>query len=317
LGRDSVIFLSFANFSFLLSYAVLEVVGVFFSLRALASISSFSWPRLLHYPSDVIPPRIRSGAFTLIELMVVIGVIVLLTSLLAPAFTTLKSAGDITSAAETIAETLAQARIYAMANNTYTWVGFYEEAAGATFSSNAIPPYPGKGRLLLAIVKSLDGTSIFDNDDPPAALPAPRIAQLGRLVKLEGIHVTDIGAPASPTPIPTPLPNSLDARLETPYTYAANLNADHFNRISSDSDDKTKFWFVAQGYTFYKTVRFTPRGEVNLNSTYSLKVAAELGLVPTHGHTAPTPPPAGSRYTGNVVAIQFSGVGGNFKVYRQ
>ena len=265
----------------------------------------------------MIPPRIRSGAFTLIELMVVIGVIVLLTSLLAPAFHNLKGAGDITPAAETIAGTLAQARSYAMANNTYTWAGFYEEAASSTSASNATPPYPGKGRLLLAIVRSLDGTSIFDSDDPAAVLPATRIAQVGKLVKLEGIHVTDIGAPSSPTPNPTPPPNSLDARLDSPYTYAANLNADHFNRISSDSDDKTKFWFVAQGYTFYKTVRFTPRGEANLNSTYSLKVAAELGLVPTHGDAAPTPPPAGRRYTGNVVAIQFSGVGGNFKIYRQ
>lgn len=265
----------------------------------------------------MIPPRIRAGAFTLIELMVVIGVVVLLTSLLAPAFTNLKSAGDLTNAAETIAGTLAQARTYAMANNTYTWLGFYEEAASSASASNATPPYPGKGRLLLAIVRSLDGTSIFDQDDPPAVLPANRIAQVGKLVKLEGVHVTDIGAPPSPTPNPTPLPSSLDARLGLPYTYAANLNADHFNRISSDSDDQTKFWFVAQGYTFYKTVRFTPRGEANLNSTYSLKVAVELGLVPTRGDIAPTPPPAGRRYAGNVVAIQFSGVGGNFKVYRQ
>lgn len=249
--------------------------------------------------------------------MVVIGVIVLLTSLLAPAFTNLKGAGDITTAAETIAGTLAQARAHAMAHNTYTWVGFYEESSSSMSASHATPPYPGRGRLLLAIVRSLDGTSIFDNNDPSAALPASRIAQVGKLVKLDGVHVTDIGAPPSPTPNRTPLANSLDARLDLPYTYAANLNADHFNRISSDSDDTTKFWFVAQGYTFYKTVRFSPRGEANLNGTYSLKVAAELGLVPTRGDAAPTPPPAGGRHAGNVVAIQFSGAGGNFKIYRQ
>jgi hypothetical protein len=248
--------------------------------------------------------------------MLVIGIIVLLTSLLAPAFKNLKRAGDITTAAETIVGTLAQARAYAMANSTYTWVGFYEEAASSTSPSNTTPPYPGKGRLLLAIVRSLDGTSIFDDDTPSTVLPPTRIAQVGKLVKLEGVHVTDIGAPSSPKPNATPLPNSLDARSDLPYTYAANLDADHFNRISSDSDDKTKFCFVAQDYTFYKTVRFTPRGEANLNSTYSLKVAAELGLVPTHGDVAPTPG-TGSRYTANVMAIQFSGVGGNFKIYRQ
>src|SRR5688572_5550915 len=170
--------------------------------------------------------------------MVVIGVIVLLASLLAPAFTNLKGAGDLTTAAETIAGTLTQARTHALANNTYTWVGFYEEASTSTAASTATPPYPGKGRLLLAIVRSRDGTSIFDENDPSAGLPATRIAQVGKLVKLEGVHVTDIGAPPAPASNLTPLPNSLETRSDLPYTYAANLNADHFNRISSDSDDR-------------------------------------------------------------------------------
>ena len=249
--------------------------------------------------------------------MVVIGIMTVLMVLLVPAFTSLKGSGDMTNAADIIAGTLAQARTHAIANNTYTWVGFYEEAASATAATNIAPPYPGKGRLLLATVRSLDGTSIFDNSDPSAVLPPARIAPVGKLVKIEGVHVTDIGAPQSPTPNPTPLPNSLDARSDLPYTYAASLNADHFNRISSDSSDDTKFSFAAQGYTFYKTVRFTPRGEANINSTYSLKVAAELGLVPTHADVAPTVPPSGGRYSGNIIAIQFSGVGGNVKVYRQ
>ena len=264
----------------------------------------------------MIPPRIRAGAFTLIELMVVIGMIVLLTSFLAPAFPSLKRAGAVTAAAETIAGTLAHARSYAMAKNTYTWVGFYEESAKSTIATNIPPPYPGKGRLLLAIVKSRDGTPIFDESDPSAPLPADRISQVGKLVKLEGIHATDIGPPASPPSNRTSQSHGLNGRSDLPYTYAASLNADHFNRISSDSDDKTKFSFTAQGYTFYKTVRFNPRGEANLNSTYSLRVTAEMGLVPTHGDVAPTPSPAGLRQTGNVAAIQFSGAGGNFKIYR-
>jgi len=245
------------------------------------------------------------------------SIITVLMVLVVPAFTNLKGSGDVTNASETIAGVLAQARTHAMANNTYTWVGFYEEATTSAIATAAVPPYPGKGRLLLATVRSLDGTAVFANSDPSAVLPATQIAQVGRLMKIEGIHITDIGAPPSPSPNPTPLPNSLDGRTDLPYTYGAGINADHFNRISSDSGDKTKFWFVVQGYTFYKTVRFTPRGEASINSTYSLKVAAELGIVPTHGDAAPTPPASGGRYSGNVAAIQFSGVSGNFKVYRQ
>src|SRR5438105_14977663 len=97
--------------------------------------------------SDLRPPwlagairhgRLTSG-FTLIELLVVIGIIVILTALLTPAFTTLKSGSDVTSAAYTIKGVLEQARTYAMANNTYTWVGFYEEDVSQSSSNPAIP----------------------------------------------------------------------------------------------------------------------------------------------------------------------------------
>jgi prepilin-type N-terminal cleavage/methylation domain-containing protein len=76
---------------------------------------------LRSYNRAVFPPRsaIRS-AFTLIELVVVIGIIVVLTVLVAPAFTNIKRATDITSAAYTIKGVLEQARNYALINNTYT-----------------------------------------------------------------------------------------------------------------------------------------------------------------------------------------------------
>ena len=207
-----------------------------------------------------------------------------------------------------------------MANNTYTWVGFYEENLSATAPTNVTPPYPGKGRLLMASIFSTDGTQIYRDADPAAPLPATQFKQIGKLIRVEGIHVTDVGPPPSPTPVPTPAANKLDGRPGLPYTDQAPY--DHYNRISSDdpngvqvSGDQTRFPFSAQGYTFYKTVRFDPRGEANVNSTYSMKHLAEIGLVQTHGDVAPTPPPASQTYSGNAVAIQFSGVGGNFKIY--
>src|SRR6266545_5474178 len=45
---------------------------------------------------------LREGGFTLIELLVVMGIIAILMVLIAPAFTTIKSAGDVTGAAYTI-----------------------------------------------------------------------------------------------------------------------------------------------------------------------------------------------------------------------
>jgi type II secretory pathway pseudopilin PulG len=249
----------------------------------------------------------RASAFTLLELLIVIGIIAVLFVLIAPAFTTIKSGTDVTSAAYAIKGVLDTARTYAKANNTYTWVGFYEEDTTATTPTNNSPAYPGKGRILLAIVASKDGSKIFEDTDPAAPLPPDRINQVGKLVKIEGIHLTDIGNP-SPTPNPTPMPDTLPARPFTPYT--EGLPFDHFNRISSDSTDTTLFPFTAQNYTFYKTIRFSPRGEANINSTYTVKHQGEIGMKPTHGIVVDTGSP-------NVVAIQFSGLGGAIKIYRR
>ena len=68
------------------------------------------------------PESIRG--FTLLELLIVVGIIATLLVLMAPAFTYIKGGTDVTSAAYTIKGVLDTARTYAKANNTYTWVGF-------------------------------------------------------------------------------------------------------------------------------------------------------------------------------------------------
>src|SRR5437660_9421182 len=105
----------------------------------------------------------REGGFTLIELLIVIGIMGVLLVLIAPAFTYIKGGTDVTSAAYTIKGVLDTARTYAKANNTYTWVGFYEEDASGA-STN--PATPGIGRLVMSIVASKDGTRGYDVTNP-------------------------------------------------------------------------------------------------------------------------------------------------------
>src|SRR5438477_8600538 len=114
--------------------------------------------------------RIGQRGFSLIELLVVIAIIVLVTALIVPAFTSIKSASDVTTTAYTIKGVLEQARTYAMANNTYTYVGFYEEAADTSSSASVHPA--GVGRVILDVVASSNGsrykTSTVDASNPPA-----------------------------------------------------------------------------------------------------------------------------------------------------
>ena len=102
-------------------------------------------------------------AFTLIELLVVMGIIATLMVLVAPAFTSLKSAGDVTNAVYGIQGLLDNARTYAKANNTYVFVGFAE--VDSSIDSSVSPqvttgatPY---GRVAVAVVASKDGTRHF------------------------------------------------------------------------------------------------------------------------------------------------------------
>src|SRR5213592_4233805 len=106
--------------------------------------------------------RELGSAFTLLELLIVIGIIGLLLVLIAPAFTTIKGATNVTSAAYTIKGVLDTARTYAKANNTYAWVGFFEEDVSQPSVNPAPDPLcPGcVGRLVMSIVASKDGTYI-------------------------------------------------------------------------------------------------------------------------------------------------------------
>src|SRR5437667_10410044 len=141
-------------------------------------------------------PKLRERfAFTLLEIMVVIGIIAILMVLIAPAFTNLKGAGDVTSAAYTIKGVLDQARTYANANNTYVWVGFYEENVSQPSPNSATPKI---GRVVMSVVASNDGTIVYTSSAPGTIDPT-RLIQIGKLTKIDNVHLwTHTDTPLTP-----------------------------------------------------------------------------------------------------------------------
>jgi prepilin-type N-terminal cleavage/methylation domain-containing protein len=111
-----------------------------------------------------------SRGFSLVELLVVMAVLVVMLSLAGPAMNALKGANDVNQAASDLSSTLEQARAYAMANNTFTYVGLHQ---------NQTDDYDVK----LAVWASKDGTrNVSDSKN---------LQQIGRVKTLENAKLSD------------------------------------------------------------------------------------------------------------------------------
>jgi len=249
-----------------------------------------------------------SAGFSLLELLVVMAIILVMMALAVPAFNSIKAGGDVTKAAYEVSGALETAATYARANNTYVWVGFFEEDA---LAAGTTPATAGVGRLVISLVYSKDGTRIIDPAASGQNIPPARLAQLGKLIKIDKMHFSDLPNPLSPDP--KGAKTDWDQR-----SAVVSTNGFVAYRIGQSTPNATKFPFQypvgsatpAAQYIFTKTIRFSPRGETVMNTSYSTVPWLEVGLQTARGNVADTA-------ASNVVAIQVTGINPQVRIYRK
>lgn len=193
--------------------------------------------------------RISRAAFTLVEMLVVIGIISILLVGVVPAFNSINGARGVTRAVNDVAGILEMARTEAMATRSYAYVGF----ANTTNSE-------GSAELRCAAVISIDGSS---------NVAAGNLRPMSKLVKLPNVVTTNYAA------LPQVVKDASDPSLQT--------NSDYVIAFPPTAYFKDKFNDPA--FDSCPTFGISPQGEAlhSSNRLVFFRTTASVGLVPTHG----------------------------------
>jgi prepilin-type N-terminal cleavage/methylation domain-containing protein len=262
--------------------------------------------------------RERASGFTLLELLIVVGIIGLLLVLIAPAFTYIKGGTDFTNSVYGIEGVLENGRTYAKANRTYVFVGFAE--VDSSVDPSVSPQVAGYGRVAVAVVASKDGTRHFQyatsgqgSDWTASYSNGANLFAVGKLQRYENLHfLVDF-----PSWTPTNHPTSPMARYQpsgAPYSVGGDW---------SGITPATPFsWplgsLLGNGqYNFTRVIYFDPTGIARIATSTnedSISRVMEIDLQPTHGTVTPTPP--SNQDVGNHAVIQLGTTDGAVRVYR-
>jgi len=261
-------------------------------------------------------------------MLIVMGIMATLMVLVAPAFTNLKSAGDVTNAVYGIQGLLDNARTYAKANNTYVFVGFAEVDSSVDSSvspqvTTGATPY---GRVAVAVVASKDGTRHFQYatsgqgsdwqsnyaDSSKPEYRGGHLVAVRNLQRYENLHfLVDFGSWTQAAH-----PTSNMARFQpsnTTYTLG-----------NSGSSSVTPFTWplgspLASGYQyrFNKVISFDPQGVARIATATNadeVTTVMEIDFQPSHGTAVPAAPT--NQDVGNHAVIQIGPPSGANRVYR-
>jgi Tfp pilus assembly protein FimT len=263
-----------------------------------------------------------------VELLVVIAIIVVMMTLLIAAFPTIRGAGDLTKAAYDVSGVLSQARAYAMANNTYVWVGIQEVDASQNVGKR--PQKSGTGAVVMAMIASKDGTRTYD----PMSISGNTVLAsgstfmaMGKIQRFDNLHLAAAGVlngngvdtnPKDSTKVGTggmmrPYLDD-DGGASGPASdswviYDRGISGPVVTRFSWPLG--STFNSSDSQYNFSTVINFDPQGVARVQTKInkdSLGQYLELGLLQTHGAVVSG--------TSNVAALQVDCMSGANRIYR-
>lgn len=262
--------------------------------------------------------RFSFRAFSLIELMAVIGMIAMMAVLLVPGFNSVSRGREVAAAGAEISGLLEQARAYAMARNTYVWVGFAEEDGT---QPSRVPMASGGGRVVVSVVASRNGGRYVDDGATPPDFAAGgevvELEQIHRLVRLPGVRLSaaNTGAdsgnhPARPSVAP-----------EYQVGDAPGNDPQNDSGAFVVPGGFLQFAYPLNGpaqYRFRKIIEFNPRGEASKAGEATLvgpgaPERIEVALVPAPDGRISEP----FRAAGwAAAAVQIDGLSGNVRSFQ-